>query len=178
MSNAPAGWYEDPSTPGAPRYWDGTAWLAPGARPATSASGSPPQTNVFTPSTVVEPPAESLHAPWDVVGTRRTPTAPAPHPAPEPERSATSEQWSLSAVVAPKAYEAQSPPLVYGPVRSAVRRAPAWKKALVVLGALVALGIGLWWAFTLFFAPDSSEEAPVAATTHAPWSTPSVRPLS
>jgi hypothetical protein len=30
VSNAPPGWYPDPTAPGGQRYWDGSAWAAPG----------------------------------------------------------------------------------------------------------------------------------------------------
>lgn len=58
MSDALAGWYQDPNASGAPRYWTGVAWLAPGERPATAATGLPQQTGVFAPAANAQPAAE------------------------------------------------------------------------------------------------------------------------
>ena len=41
-SAAPAGWYPDPQNPGQQRYWDGSAWAAAAAPPASAAPGVAP----------------------------------------------------------------------------------------------------------------------------------------
>ena len=41
-SAAPAGWYPDPQNPGQQRYWDGSAWAAAAAPPASAAPGVTP----------------------------------------------------------------------------------------------------------------------------------------
>lgn len=58
MSSAPAGWYKDPMIPGAPRYWTGEAWLAPGERPEAVAPESSQQAGEFTPAAPAPPSPE------------------------------------------------------------------------------------------------------------------------
>jgi Domain of unknown function (DUF4190)/Protein of unknown function (DUF2510) len=42
MPQAPAGWYEDPQSPGQHRYWNGVEWLAPSAPPPPPLAPPPP----------------------------------------------------------------------------------------------------------------------------------------
>lgn len=137
MSSAPAGWYEDPEAPGAPRYWNGGAWLASGERPTAAATELFQQNAMFTPSASAQHEAEfrptpatnyadpsataegqadgalgaEQDVPWDVVGMPRQANLAATNPSSRPGWSPPEQQEYGSAVVAPSPYRA---PANYG----------------------------------------------------------------
>lgn len=53
----PAGWYPDPENPGQQRYWDGSAWAAPGAPPT-----APPVAPINAPQPSGTAPTTSTNA--------------------------------------------------------------------------------------------------------------------
>lgn len=88
VSHAPAGWYKDPRDSGAPRYWTGEAWLAPGERPAADILPSQ-QAGAFTPAAAA--PTSAGYAPTPVPSHSDPSAMAEPH-----AYNATAGDWGAS----------------------------------------------------------------------------------
>jgi len=196
MSSAPAGWYDDPSAPGTHRFWDGSAWAAPTARPATNPTVFSPQGTDFAPANAA-PTAEfwpattaQQHQPTreETVGystqyagyqepVAETPGVPAEEEVPwdvvgmprKAERPVTDP--SSSASWSPEEMPASRyvAPSYAPPVTK--RRGMSGTAKIASVASVVVIGFVVRWAFGFFFGGDFSDDGAIGITAPADWTT-------
>ena len=142
----------------------------PGA--AAARPSSPPEWtpgSQWTPESQWPPAASQIHGTVAAPPSAYTPVASAAPSYAAPIYAAPSY---AAPTYSPASYS-EPPPLPYNPVRSSLRRTPGWIKAATVIGT-VLVGLGVRWAFGLFFGADFSNDGRIEVDPPAYWTTISV----
>ena len=170
MSTAPPGWHRQPD--GRERYWDGTAWTDEFRDPAAAPTQQIPiDETQQMPSSGWESDsawgADSAPAPQEYASRTSSYPPPPPH---QPHR----EQYPREPYVG-------APDGPGGPLSDRSGSTPGWMKGCLgfllalLLVALVAVGIGLWWVSREADSPGSATPTDAATTEQTPAEEPTTQ---